>query len=262
MKERLLRILLSKVGKAIKEYNMIQDGDRIAVGVSGGKDSYTLLFLLNELKRKAKVKFEIIALNAHNGNKFYESEKIEKYVKDLGVEFHCEKTEIIDIVSKKLRPGSNPCAFCARLRRAYLYYAALNLKCNKLALGHHLDDAVETLLLNFFFQGAIKGMPPKFIAENRKIIVIRPLYFIQESMIKEFALKMDYPIIDCGCFISCDKSGERMEMKKVVEEISKRYPKARGSALNALQKVEPFYFADKRWHDFDNEILKSGGDDD
>lgn len=253
MQKRLTKILLSRMGKAIKDFNMIEEGDRIAVGVSGGKDSYTLLYLLEEIRKKSPKKFEIVALNAHNGNKFYQWGKIESFAKSISVPFHLEKTTIIEIVMEKLRLNSYPCSFCARLRRAALYSAALELKCNKLALGHHLDDAIETLLLNFFFQGSLKGMPPKLLAENKKITVIRPLYYIPESMIREFSEKMGYPIIDCACIISCDKQGERKEMKKAVEEISKRYPKARRSALSALKTVEPRYLADCRLHNFEEE---------
>lgn len=262
MDKKLIKILLSKMGKAIKDFEMIQDGDRIAVGVSGGKDSYTLLYLLEEIRKKSPIKFEIVALNAHNGNKFYNFEKIKEFANFLNVPFHLEKTSIIEIVMEKLRPNSYPCSFCARLRRAALYSAALNLNCNKIALGHHLDDAIETLLLNFFFQGSLKGMPPKLLAENKQIVLIRPLYYTPESMIKEFSEKMSYPIIDCACIISCDKQGERKEMKKVVEEISKRYPKARRSALAAFKTVEPRYLADKNLYDFKKESLskkKSGG---
>lgn len=262
MGKKLTRILLSRMGKAIKDFNMIEAGDRVAVGVSGGKDSYTLLYLLEEIRKKSPKKFEIIALNAHNGNRFYQSEKIASFAKMIGVPFYLEKTEIIDIVMKKLRPESYPCSFCARLRRAALYSAALNLNCNKLALGHHLDDAIETLLLNFFFQGSLKGMPPKLLAENGKIVTIRPLYYVPEGMIQEFSEKMSYPIIDCACIISCDKQGERKEMKKVVEEISKRYPKARRSALTALKNIEPRYLADSKLHDFEKERVsekKYGG---
>jgi tRNA 2-thiocytidine biosynthesis protein TtcA len=255
MDKKLTKILLSRMGKAIKDFNMVEEGDRIAVGVSGGKDSYTLLYLLEEIRKKSPKKFEIVALNAHNGNKFYEWEKIEGFAKSVNVPFHLEKTSIIEIVMEKLRPNSYPCSFCARLRRAALYSAALNLNCNKLALGHHLDDAIETMLLNFFFQGSLKGMPPKLLAENRKIVVIRPLYYIPEPMIREFSEKMSYPIIDCACVISCDKQGERKEMKKVVEEISNRYPKARRSALNALKTVEPRYLADSKLYDFEKESL-------
>lgn len=260
MDKKLIKILLSKMGKAIQDFNMIEDGDRIAVGVSGGKDSYTLLYLLEEIRKKSPKKFEIVALNVHNGNKFYQSEKIESFAKVIDVPFHLEKTAIIEIVMEKLRPNSYPCSFCARLRRAALYSAALNLNCNKLALGHHLDDAIETLLLNFFFQGSLKGMPPKLLAENKKIVVIRPLYYIPEGMIREFSEKMSYPIIDCACIISCDKQGERKEMKKVVEEISQRYPKARRSALNALKNIELRYLADAKLYNFDEEKSLSKND--
>lgn len=255
MNKKLTKILLSRMGKAIKDFNMIEEGDKIAVGVSGGKDSYTLLYLLEEMRKKSPVKFEIVALNAHHGNKFFEWEKIEGFSKSIKVPFHLEKTSIIDIVMKKLRPNSYPCSFCARLRRAALYSAALNLNCNKLALGHHLDDVIETLLLNFFFQGSLKGMPPKLLAKNANIVVIRPLFYIPEPMIQEFSEKMSYPVIDCACIISCDKQGERKEMKKAVEEISKRYPKARRSALNALKTVEPRYLADTKLYNFEKESI-------
>ncbi len=254
--KRLKTVLLAKVGKAIKDFKMIEKGDKIAVGLSGGKDSYTMLLLLNEIKKHSPVKFEIIALTSHSGNKYYEWEKIRDFAENVGVKFHLERTEIIDIVKEKLREGSYPCAFCARLRRAYLYNACIKLGCNKLALGHHLDDAVETLLINFFFQGSLKGMPPKLLAENGKVVLIRPLYYIPEIMVKQLSKEAQFPIIDCACFIACDKQGERMEMKKLVDEISKRYPKARMSALSAMKNLEPRYLADTKWHNFDDEKIK------
>lgn len=254
--KRLKKILLSRVKKAVRDFSMVEEGDKIAVGLSGGKDSYSLLLLLNELKKQSLVKFELIALTAHNGNKFFEWEKIKGFTEKIGVPFHLEKTEIIDIVKEKLRPSSYPCAFCARLRRAYLYNAAISLGCNKLALGHHLDDAIETVLINFFFQGCLKGMPPKLLAENRKVVLIRPLYYIPEIMIKQLSKEVGYPTIDCACFIACDKQGERMEMKKMVEEVSKRYPKARMSALKAMMTILPRYLADKNFHNFDEERIK------
>lgn len=263
--KRLQSVLLRKVGKAVKEFGMIERGDKIAVGLSGGKDSYSLLHLLCGLRKNSPVKFDIVGLTAHNGSPMFQWEKIKGEAEKLGVSFHLEKTEIMNIVREKLRPDSFACAFCARLRRAALYSAAISLNCNKLALGHHLDDEIETFLMNFFFQGSIKAMPPKLKAENENIVLIRPLYFVPESMLKEYRDEKEFPLTDCGCYLSCDKLGERREMKKLVDEISLRYPKARQSALAAMQNVEPRYLADKKWHNFNGESVspetEDGGSD-
>jgi len=259
--KRLQGVLLRKVGSAVKEFGLVEGGDRIAVGLSGGKDSYTLLHLFAELRRNSPVKFELTALTAHNGSPFFEWEKIKSEADKLGVPFHLERTEIMTIVKEKLRPDSFACAFCARLRRAALYSAALSLGCSKLALGHHLDDCVETLLMNLFFQGSLKAMPPKLLAENGRIVLIRPLYYVPEAMIKEYRDEKRFPLIDCGCYLSCDKLGERREMKKLVEEISARYPKARQSALSALMNLEPRYMADKKWHNFNGETVSPENED-
>jgi tRNA 2-thiocytidine biosynthesis protein TtcA len=252
---RLQSALLQKTGKAVKEFSLIEHGDRICVGLSGGKDSYSMLYLLDELRRRSLVKFELTGVTVHNGSPFFEWQKIKNEAEKLGLPFHLEKTEIMDIVKNKLRPDSFACSFCARLRRAALYSAAISLGCNKLALGHHLDDAIETLLMNFFFQGSLKAMPPRLLAENEKVVVIRPLYFVPEKMLKEFSMEKNFSLIDCGCFLSCDKLGERREMKKLVEEVSARYPKARQSALTAIKNIEPRYLADKKWHNFNGEAV-------
>ena len=259
--KRLQGVLLRKVGKAVKEFGMIEQGDRIAVGLSGGKDSYSLLHLLCELRKNSPVKFELVGLTAHNGSPMFQWEKIEGEASALGVPFHLERTEIMNIVREKLRSGSFACAFCARLRRAALYSAALSLGCSKLALGHHLDDCIETLLMNFFFQGAIKAMPPVLRAEKERIVLIRPLYFVPESMLIEYRDEKGFPLIDCGCYLSCDKLGERREMKKLVEELSARYPKARQSALAALKNIEPRYLADEKWHNFIGEKFSPENED-
>jgi tRNA 2-thiocytidine biosynthesis protein TtcA len=259
--KRLQSVLLNRVGKAVKEFGLIEEGDRICVGLSGGKDSYSLLHLLNELKKRSLVKFEITGLTCHNGSPFFEWQKIEAETAKLRLPFHLEKTEIMDIVKNKLRPGTFACSFCARLRRAALYSAALSLNCNKLALGHHLDDTIETLLMNIFFQGSLKAMPPKLLAENEKIVVIRPLYFVAEKMLKEYSEEKSFALIDCGCYLSCDKLGERREMKKMVDDISSRYPKARQSALTAIKNIEPRYLADKKWHNFNGEAVSPENND-
>lgn len=259
--KRLQGVLLRKVGNAVRDFCLVEEGDRVAVGLSGGKDSFSLLHLMNELKKNSPVKFELVGLTAHNGSPMFQWEKIEGEASRLGVPFHLERTDIMDIVREKLRPDSFACAFCARLRRAALYSAALSLGCNKLALGHHLDDCIETLLMNLFFQGAVKAMPPRLRAEKENIVLIRPLYYVPESMLAEYRDDKGFPTIDCGCYLSCDKLGERREMKKLVDEISARYPKARQSALAAVKNLEPRYLADKKWHNFNGEAVSPENED-
>ena len=247
---KLERQLLHLVGKAAGHYAMIGEGDKIAVALSGGKDSFTLLKILNLLRRHSPVRFELAGLTVHNGSEYFQSDVIARFAGELGVPFYLEKTSITTIVEKKLRPGSHHCSLCARLRRGAIYAAAIREGFNKVALGHHLDDAIETFLMNFFFVGALKSMPPKLKAENGSVTLIRPLYFTQEKMIADYAAEQHLPVIDCGCWLCGEHDDERARMKKLVTEISSRYKSSRQSMRNALTNLQPRFLADTGHHDF------------
>jgi tRNA 2-thiocytidine biosynthesis protein TtcA len=258
---KLERMLLHRVGKAIGDYSLIRAGDRVAVALSGGKDSFSLVKLLTLLKQKAPVPFEVIALTIHNGSEFFQSDLLEDYLRREGIPFHLEPTNITAIVEEKRRPGSPYCSLCARLRRGALYGAVERLGCNKLALGHHLDDAAETLLMNLFFEGSLKAMPPKLLAENGRVTVIRPLAYVPEALLADYARDQGFPVVDCGCWLCGEKDQERARMKAVVAEVAARYPQVRRSILKALTHVEPRFLMDSRWHDFDGEEADFGATD-
>ena len=250
---KLERMLLHRVGKAVGDYALIKSGDRVAVALSGGKDSFGLLHLLWKLKAKSPIPFDVVALTIHNGSDYFQSDLLQAYLGEQGIPFHLERTEITSIVEEKLRPGSPYCSLCARLRRGALYGAAERLGCNKIALGHHLDDAAETLLMNLFFEGALKAMPPKLLAENGRITIIRPLLYTPESMLVDYAREKGFPVVDCGCWLCGEQDQERARMKALVAEVATRYPEVRRSILTALTRVQPRFLMDKTRHDFEEE---------
>lgn len=250
---KLERLLLHRVGKAVGDYGLIRAGDRVAVALSGGKDSFSLLRLLVLLKKRSPVPFDVMALTVHNGSEFFQGELIEEYLRREGIPYHIERTEITRLVEEKRRPGSAYCSLCARLRRGALYGAAERLGFSKVALGHHLDDAAETLLMNLFFEGSLRSMPPKLLAENGRITVIRPLLYVPEAMLRDYARERGFPLIDCGCWLCGEKDQERARMKALVEEVAGRYPMVRRSILSALRRVEPRFLLDGSLHDFERE---------
>jgi tRNA 2-thiocytidine biosynthesis protein TtcA len=250
---RLEKALLHQVGKTVGDFSLIKAGDRIAVALSGGKDSFSLLHLLWKLKTRAPVPFELVALTVHNGSEFFQSDLLEAYLREQGIPFHLERTQLTAVVEDKRRPGSPYCSLCARLRRGALYGAARRLNCNKVALGHHLDDAVETLLMNLLFEGTLKSMPPKLLAENGRTSIIRPLLGTPESMLAEFAQEQGFPVIDCGCWLCGDQDQERVRMKALVAEVARRHPQVRRSLRAALGRVQPRFLMDKTLYDFDRE---------
>lgn len=247
------RTLLRRVGKAVADYSLIREGDRIAVGLSGGKDSFGLLDILLKLKARAPVSFEVVAVTVHNGSPDFRSDLLVEWLRERGIDFHIERTRILEIIEEKKRPGSSYCSMCARLRRGALYGAVEHLGCNRLALAHHLDDAAETLMMNLFFGGRLKAMPPKLLAENGRVSVIRPLAYVPESLMREYAEQKNFPLIDCGCGLCSVKEQERSKMKALIEEVAERYPEVRGSILSALRTVEPRFLFDVSLHDFSGE---------
>jgi tRNA 2-thiocytidine biosynthesis protein TtcA len=250
---KLERLLLHRVGKAVGDFGLIREGDHLAVALSGGKDSFSLLRLLTLLKRRSPIRFSLTALTVHNGSEFFQSDLLGDYLRREGIPFRLERTDITRIVEEKRRPGSPYCSLCARLRRGALYGAATELGCNKLALGHHLDDAAETLLMNLFFEGSLRSMPPKLLAENQRITVIRPLLYVPESMLADYAAESGFPIIDCGCWLCGGQDQERARMKGLVRDVAERYPQVRRSVLSALRRVEVRFLMDRSLYDFEKE---------
>lgn len=233
-------------GKAIGDFGLIEEGDRIAVGISGGKDSYTLLHVLEALRKKAPVKFELIAVNIDSGFPGYRKELIEQHLQQHHFDYEMVTTDSYQIIEEKLRPGTSYCAFCARLRRGILYRQAEKLDCNKIALGHHLDDFIETLLLNQFYGGTLAAMAAKLQADNSQHVVIRPLVYVAEAAIEEFSRLQKFPIVHCSCPIIGAVDQKRQQMKQLVKNLSGEIPEIRNSMISAIGNVQPRYLLDQK----------------
>jgi len=241
----LFRKIKRLTGKAVGDFNLIEAGDRIAVAVSGGKDSYTLLQMLGALQRRSPTNYELIAVNVDAGFPGYQQKVIAQYLEKYGFSGRMKRTSCSEIIEHKLRPGTSYCAFCARLRRGALYDLADDLGCNKIALGHHLDDLIETLLLNQFYSGRLAAMSPKLKADNGRHTVIRPLAYVEESMIIDFAREQNFPIICCSCPVQGVVDQKRQEMKQLITELAKGNPDIRYSLRTALGNLQPEHLFEK-----------------
>ncbi|MDT8440149.1 MAG: tRNA 2-thiocytidine(32) synthetase TtcA [Desulfuromonadales bacterium] len=239
-----LRKLRKQTGRAIGDFGLIEDGDRIAVAVSGGKDSYALLHILDQLRRRAPVRYELVAVNIDAGFAGYRKDVLRDYLVDYGFNVHIESADFAGIIDQKRRPGSSYCAFCARLRRGVLYTVADRLGCNKIALGHHLDDFIETLLLNQFYIGTLAAMSPKLLADNGRHTVIRPLVYVEENDLKKLAARNAFPLIGCGCPVEGDVDQKRQRMKRLIAELTKENRYLRRSLIRALANVRPRHLLD------------------
>ncbi len=240
----LLRNIQRLAGRAIGDFNLIEAGDRIAVAVSGGKDSYVMLHVLAALQRKAPVPFELIAVNIDPGFPGYRQDVLETHLKQHGFQYHLEAADFRQVIDEKLRPGSSYCAFCARLRRGVLYSLADRLECNKVALGHHLDDVIETLLLNQLYAGRLAAMSPRLLADNQRHVVIRPLVYVEEKTITEWCSRRGFPVICCSCPVCHQADQKRQAMKRLVNDLSRQNPHVRQSVLRALKNVQPRHLLD------------------
>lgn len=245
--EALERSLLRRVGRAIKEYNLIEEGDRILVAVSGGKDSWSLLHLLRLLQQRAPVSFEIFAVTIDQGYPGFRADLIEEYFKEHGYEYYIVKNPTYQIVREKLEPGSTACGLCSRLRRGTLYRLATELKATKIALGHHADDLIVTLLLSIFFRGEIRTMPPRLISDDRRHIVIRPLCYVFEDELRQYAQGRGFPVVSCASPYCEDETALRYQMKALVTDLDARYPRLKNSLLAALGKVNVTHLLDRRF---------------
>jgi tRNA 2-thiocytidine biosynthesis protein TtcA len=245
IEDKLFRRIKKLTGRAIGDFNLIEDGDRIAVGISGGKDSYTLLHILDSLRKRAPIHYELVAVNVDAGFPGFRKDLIAAHLQEHGFEYHLEMTKCSSIINEKRRTGTSYCAFCARLRRGALYNLADRFGCNKLALGHHLDDFIETLLLNQFYSGTLAAMSPKLQADNGRHTVIRPLVYVEESEISEFASDNAFPIICCSCPRVGSVGQKRQRMKQLVAELAKENVQIRKSMIGALGKVQLRHLMDR-----------------
>jgi tRNA 2-thiocytidine biosynthesis protein TtcA len=249
--KKLQAHLRGLVGKAIGDYRMIADGDRVMVCLSGGKDSYTLLDMLLSLKRKAPVDFELIAVNLDQKQPGFPAHVLPGYLDVLGVPYRIVEEDTYSVVKRVIEPGKTMCGLCSRLRRGILYRIATELGATKIALGHHRDDIVETLFLNMFFGGRLKAMPPKLKSDDGKHIVIRPLAYCAERDIARYARGREFPIIPCKLCGSQDNM-KRREVKAMLASWEKEDPGRTDRLFRSLQNVSASHLADRALFDFEN----------
>src|SRR3954469_2795484 len=230
--------IAKKATKAITEFKMIEDGDRVMVGLSGGKDSWALIQILDVLRKRAPISFSLVAVNIDSGYAGYEHHKLTEACAARGWELHVEHTTIGETIEDILDDSATPCSLCARLRRGALYRLADTVGATKIALGHHADDFIETLLLNIFFQGSMKAMPARLVSDNGKYVVIRPLAYVMESEARQYAKASGLPIIGCCCPACGDLSLQRQRMKKLIAQLEVEHPEIKHSILRALGNVQ------------------------
>jgi tRNA 2-thiocytidine biosynthesis protein TtcA len=238
--------IAKKVAKAIADYSLIEDGDRVMIGLSGGKDSWALIQILDVLRRRAPIDFTLVAVNIDSGYEGYEHEKITATCAERGWECHIEHTTIGEAIEDILDESATPCSLCARLRRGALYRLATKVGATKIALGHHADDFIETLLLNLFFQGSLKAMPARLVSDNGEHVVIRPLVSVLESEARAYAKASALPIIGCCCPACGDLSLQRQRVKRLIAELQVEHPDIKNSMLRALGNVASRHLLDKR----------------
>ena len=248
---KLEKRLCRQVGEAIVQYNMIEEGDKVMVCLSGGKDSYTLLDILLKMQKRAPINFEIIAVNLDQKQPGFPDHILPDYLDKVGIKYHIETQDTYSIVTDKIAPGKTMCSLCSRLRRGILYRVADELGATKIALGHHRDDMLQTLLLNMFFGARLKGMPPKLQSDTGKHIVIRPLAFVDERDIVQWAELQQYPIIPCN-LCGSQENLQRKIVGDMLRDWQKRFPGRLDMMLTAMQNVVPSHLMDPKLHDFKN----------
>ena len=246
---RLRKHLMRKVGEAIVDYGMIEDGDVVMVCVSGGKDSFTLLSLLLALREKAPIDFRIVAMNLDQKQPGFPDHILPAYFESIGVEYRIVTEDTYKIVKDKIPEGKTTCSLCSRLRRGIIYRTAKEIGATRIALGHHRDDMLETLFLNMFFGGKIKAMPPKLVSDDGNHVVIRPLAYCTEADIARFARAMDFPIIPCN-LCGSQENAQRKQIKTMLQGWAREHPGRIESLATALKNVVPSHLADSNLFDF------------
>jgi tRNA 2-thiocytidine biosynthesis protein TtcA len=238
--------IAKKTTQAITDFKLVEDGDRIMVGLSGGKDSWALIQILEVLQKRAPIDFSIVAVNVDSGYEGYQHTQVAAACAERGWEFHSVHTTIGAVIDDKLESDDTPCSLCARLRRGVLYRLAKQTGATKIALGHHLDDFVETVLLNLFFAGALKAMPARLVSDNGEHVVIRPLVYVTEAEARAYCLERELPIIGCCCPACGDLSLQRQRIKRLISDLERDHPNVKASMIRALGNVRPRHLLDRR----------------
>jgi tRNA 2-thiocytidine biosynthesis protein TtcA len=248
---KLEKKLCRLAGQAIGDFGMIEDGDKVMVCVSGGKDSYAMLDILMKLRERAPIHFEIVAVNLDQKQPNFPAEILPNYLKRLNIPFHIEEQDTYSIVKRVIPEGKTTCGLCSRLRRGILYRVADELGATKIALGHHRDDILETLMLNMFYAGKLKGMPPKLRSDDGKHIVIRPLAYVPEKLLERYAGDMNFPIIPCD-LCGSQPNLQRQVMKEMLRDWEKKFPGRVENLFRSMHHIVPSHLMDGEAFDFQN----------
>jgi tRNA 2-thiocytidine biosynthesis protein TtcA len=249
--KKLQKRIRHNTGKAIADFNMIEEGDKVMVCLSGGKDSYTMLDVIMHMQKVAPISFDIIAVNLDQKQPGFPEHILPEYLKQLGIDYEIVEEDTYSIVTDKVPEGKTTCALCSRLRRGILYKTATRLGATKIALGHHRDDMLETLFLNMFHGGKLKSMPPKLVSDDGKQIVIRPLAYCAEKDIAQYSNSLEFPIIPCN-LCGSQENLQRQMIKGMLQDWDQRYPGRIESMAKSLQNVAPSHLADNKIFDFVN----------
>jgi tRNA 2-thiocytidine biosynthesis protein TtcA len=249
IKSKVEKKLLHYTGKAIADYKMINPGDKVMVCLSGGKDSYSLLTLLHLLQKRSNNKFELFAFTLNQLQPGWDDSQLRRWLEERHISYEILRRDTYSIVKEKIPEGKTYCSLCSRLRRGIIYRYAEENGFNKIALGHHRDDLIQTLLMSIFYNGDIRSMPPKLLSDNKKHIVIRPLCYIQEKDIEIYAKEMQYPIIPCN-LCGSQENLVRKRMKQLIASLAEENPKVPSNMLHALQSIKPSQLMDEKLWDF------------
>ncbi|MFT5320481.1 MAG: tRNA 2-thiocytidine biosynthesis protein TtcA [Pseudohongiellaceae bacterium] len=246
---RLQKNLRRETGRAIADFKMIEEGDVVMVCLSGGKDSYVMLDILQNMQKHAPIKFELVAVNMDQKQPGFPEHVLPAYLDSIGMKYHILERDTYSVVMEKTQPGKSYCGLCSRLRRGNLYSLAEKIGASKIALGHHRNDIMETLFLNMFFGGKLKAMPPKLLSDDKKHIVIRPLAYCKEEEIAKFAQLKNYPIIPCN-LCGTQENMQRQEIKKMLNEWGRKFPGRLDVLFKSITNVAPSHLADTSLFDF------------